>query len=59
VPSARSYGESEEQFRQRKAECQSKYDLVLAPYKKDVDDMTKVVNDESAVYEACRSVSRR
>jgi hypothetical protein len=58
VPTQRSFGETDEQFKTRRNAMQAKQDSLLVPYVQDVDAATKQFSDENALLESCVSARR-
>jgi hypothetical protein len=58
IPTQRSFGETDEQFKARRDLCQAKQESLLATYVQDVESATKTFSDENNLYESCLSARR-
>lgn len=58
VPSSRHYGESDEDFKQRKTFGDSLSKELLVPYNSELEKRNRILADETAVFAACESASR-
>ncbi len=59
VPNARSYGESEDEWKKRIENGRTQFAAILEPYKAAVDSTTKTVEQTNSIYETCISAGRR
>lgn len=58
VPSAKSFGESDEEFRNRRADAEKSVTSLLDPFKENVKEAETAFQNESALFESCLNASR-
>ncbi|MBY0551589.1 MAG: caspase family protein [Candidatus Obscuribacterales bacterium] len=58
VPSAKNYGESEEQFALRKAGGRASAEQLLQPFRSEIDLRSRILSEEEAILSSCQTAAR-